>query len=73
MARWEITIDTDVCVGSGTCVTLAPDVFELDEEDRSCPRAKAYEPDDRLREAAALCPTRAIDLTDSETGQSPLL
>jgi ferredoxin len=72
MARWEITIDANVCVGSGSCVTIAPDMFSLDEEDRSCPRASAVEPDDRLLEAAALCPTRAIDVTDTETGESRL-
>lgn len=72
MATWEITIDKDVCVGSGSCVAVAPDVFALDDEDRSCVRAGAVAPDERLLDAARLCPTGAIQVADTETGESRL-
>jgi ferredoxin len=72
MTRWEITVDKDVCVGSGSCLSVAPDVFHLDDEDRSCARAGAVAPDERLLDAAELCPTGAIRVVDTGTGRSRL-
>jgi ferredoxin len=69
MTRWRIEIDTDTCVGSGTCVSLVPDLFTLDDEDRSTPRRPVDEASERLRRVAAYCPTGAIRMTDDATGE----
>lgn len=69
MSQWRVTIDQDVCVGSGTCTAVAPGFFALDDEDRSCPVSDAVPALPMLLEAAALCPTRAIQVVDTETGE----
>ena len=33
--RIEITVDRALCIGSGDCVDTAPDVFQLDDEDKA--------------------------------------
>ncbi len=56
----EITVDRSLCIGSGDCVDTAPDVFQLDEEDK----AIVVDPDgdltDDVLDAAGNCPVTAI-------------
>jgi ferredoxin len=67
---WRISIDQSACVGSGTCASLMPGFFELDEEDRARPRAATSPPHPDLLRAAAYCPTSAIRVTDADTGET---
>ncbi len=65
----EITIDADLCIGSGDCTRVAPAAFALDE-DRGVsvvrPGAESVEPALLLR-AATGCPTQAIRVRLAET------
>lgn len=64
----RVTIDPDLCIGSSECVRLVPEAFELDEEagvSRPLPAAVWTDPD-RLRTAAATCPTGAISVIDED-------
>jgi ferredoxin len=58
--RIEITVDRALCIGSGDCVDAAPDVFQLDDEDK----ATVVDPDgasvDDIVTAAGNCPVAAI-------------
>jgi ferredoxin len=58
--RIEITVDRALCIGSGDCVDTAPDVFQLDDEDK----ATVVDPDgasvDDVIAAAGNCPVGAI-------------
>ncbi len=58
--RIEITVDRALCIGSGDCVDTAPDVFQLDDEDK----AVVVDPDgaslDEVIAAAGNCPVSAI-------------
>ena len=58
--RIEITVDRALCIGSGDCVDTAPNVFQLDEEDK----AVVVDPDgasvDEVIQAAGNCPVSAI-------------
>lgn len=62
-------VDHDVCVGTGMCVSIAPEVFELRNDGLS----RAFNPDpnddELLREAAEGCPVQAIILEDEEGNQ----
>jgi ferredoxin len=64
--RIEITVDRGLCIGSGDCVDTAPDVFELDEEDK----ARVIDPDgaplEDVLEAAGNCPVTAIFVVGEE-------
>jgi len=62
----RVTIDADLCIGSGECVRVAPDGFRIDETrgiSRALPGADALDAD-LLAEVAFNCPTRAIRLTE---------
>lgn len=56
----HIEVDRGLCIGSGDCVDTAPDVFQLDDEEK----AVVVDPDgasvDDVVEAAGNCPVSAI-------------
>lgn len=62
----KVTVDQDKCCGAGTCVMLAPGVFDQRDEDGIVilidaePPAEMYPP---VREAMSMCPSMAIELS----------
>jgi len=75
--RYRIKVDHDSCIGSGMCVGLAPDYFELDDENyQSLPIHKIVDVDKvcaedvtTVLEAAECCPAEAIIITDDDTDE----
>lgn len=66
----KVTIDRERCVGAGQCVWVVPHVFDQDEKDglvRVLVPEPAAEWHDFVREAARVCPARAIHILE-ETG-----
>ena len=61
----KITIDRDKCVGAGVCVALAPEVFQLDDEDKATVIAADGAPIEDIRDAADRCPTGAIAVEEA--------
>ncbi|MEU2255827.1 MULTISPECIES: ferredoxin [Nocardia] len=60
----KVSVDRDLCEANGICVGIAPDVFELDDEDQ-LHILTAEVPDDRLgdvEDAVAQCPKAALKL-----------
>ena len=64
--RIRVEVDRSLCIGSGDCVDTAPDVFQLDSEDK----AVVVDPDgaskDDIVEAAQNCPVSAIFVAGEE-------
>jgi ferredoxin len=60
------TIDPDTCSAHGDCVDIAPGVFALEET----AIVTGDGPDDLILEAAEMCPSLAITVVDSETGEA---
>ena len=58
--RIEITVDRALCIGSGDCVDSAPDVFQLDEEDKAVVVDADGASLDDVVTAAGNCPVAAI-------------
>jgi ferredoxin len=58
----DVTIDQDGCVAAGQCVLAAPEVFDQRDEDGVAVLLRRPSTDeyDATREAALLCPARAI-------------
>jgi ferredoxin len=58
--RIDVRVDRALCIGSGDCVDTAPDVFQLDDEEK----AVVVDPDgasvDDVITAAGNCPVSAI-------------
>jgi ferredoxin len=69
MARkLRISIDHDVCVGNAMCTTIAPDVFQLNDERQSEAVNPAGDTEEQILEAAENCPVSAITVEDADSG-----
>lgn len=63
--RARIAADRDACVGAGQCVMLAPAVFDQGDDGIVVVLVAQLEADHLAAgEAVALCPARALSLTD---------
>lgn len=64
-----VRIAEELCIGSGNCVNLAPEVFRLNEESivEFVEEPAEIEPE-RLKEACAVCPVDALILKE-KTGK----
>ena len=58
--RIHVEVDRALCIGSGDCVDTAPDVFQLDDEDKAVVVDPDGAPADDVLEAAQNCPVTAI-------------
>jgi ferredoxin len=63
----KVTIDPDLCIGSGECVRVAPDAFRIDESRGvSIPQGPAASlAGSLLFEVVRGCPTGAITAVDA--------
>ncbi len=64
----SITIDRDLCIGAAACVSAAPELFQLDEDNIAetkvpNPIFANTETARRIRDAVDSCPTGAIRVT----------
>jgi ferredoxin len=82
--KLRIVVDPDLCIGAASCVTIAPDVFELNDENKAyvldhgqAPGGPSYEREvemteeekDNLILAAQSCPTLAVFIFDEQGSQ----
>jgi ferredoxin len=58
--RIAVKVDRALCIGSGDCVDTAPDVFQLDDEDKAVVVDPDGAPVEDIIEAAQNCPVSAI-------------
>ncbi len=65
----KIVVDRDACIGAAPCVTVAPGVFQLDDEDKAIILDPQGADDETILLAAQACPVQAIILYDEEGGQ----
>ena len=65
----KIYIDRDLCIGAASCAAIAPDVFELDGENKAVVRNPKGADDETILLAAQSCPTKAIIIYDEEGNQ----
>jgi ferredoxin len=62
----RISVDGDLCIGSGQCTNWAPGVFDLDDDGKSYVVDASAAPEEQIRRAESNCPARAISVvTDS--------
>ncbi|HEX6360805.1 ferredoxin [Actinophytocola sp.] len=63
----KVSVDQDKCCGAGTCVLLAPDVFDQRDEDGIVvllDETPGEDLHDIVREAASVCPGVAITVNE---------
>lgn len=65
----NVEVDRERCTGHGNCALVSPEVFELDEDIGRARVIDAHPPAELVRwveQAAAQCPTRAIEVTGAD-------
>jgi ferredoxin len=65
--RWRVTVDTGRCLGSGSCCGVAPTHFALTGATAEA-AGELVQPDERVIDAAELCPGTAITVRDAVSG-----
>ncbi len=66
---YRISVDRQLCRSNAECVSLAPGVFGLDDEDLCIVLDPESAKDKRILLAARACPVDAITLVDSQGEQ----
>lgn len=61
---YEILVNRELCQSSAECVAMAPEVFELDDEELCVVIDPEGAKDKRILDAARACPVDAITLID---------
>lgn len=84
MPKIRVKVDEDLCIGAASCVTIAPETFQLNEENKAYvydhgqqPTGPTYErwlevteeEKENILLAAQSCPTLAISIFDEEGTQ----
>jgi len=84
MPKLRIKVDPDLCIGAASCVTIAPETFQLNDENKAVvldhgtePAPRTYEREIEVTEAekenvilaAQSCPTLAIFIYDESGAQ----
>ena len=70
MARkLRVWVDHNVCVGNAMCESIAPKVFQLNDNRQSEAVNAAGDTEEKILEAAENCPVSAIFVEDAETGE----
>ncbi|MBU6414690.1 ferredoxin [Patescibacteria group bacterium] len=65
----KIIVDRNLCIGNGSCVAVAPGVFELDSENKAVVYNSKGADDETILLAAKSCPTQAILIFDEDGNQ----
>ena len=70
MARnLRVWVDHQVCVGNAMCESIAPRVFQLNEDRQSEAVNPTGDTEEKILEAAENCPVSAIFVEDVDTGE----
>ncbi|XOU94019.1 MAG: ferredoxin [Candidatus Kerfeldbacteria bacterium] len=65
----KVKILRDKCISAATCVAIAPDTFELDDEGIVILKNPDGDDEQTIIDAAKSCPTQAIEIYDDEGKQ----
>lgn len=64
VGKTKVKIIRSLCTGDGVCVSLCPNTFVLDQENKSMVKEGSNESLENLKMAAQSCPTQAIIVTE---------
>jgi ferredoxin len=67
--RWRVEVESETCIGSGICASLAPTTFAVGADRVSQVARPDVDEDPGVVDAASCCPVQAITVRDLATGQ----
>ncbi|MBI5134817.1 ferredoxin [Candidatus Uhrbacteria bacterium] len=63
----RVVVDRELCIGAASCIAVAPDVYELDNDAKAIIKPEWLTVDDEtLKASAESCPTLAIFLYNKD-------
>ena len=69
MGKYKVKVDRMLCIGTADCVKIASNTFELDDEAKSIVKKQNGDSDEKILEAAKVCPVLAIVVEDEDGKQ----
>lgn len=69
IGKYKVQVVRDLCIGAASCLAVAPATYELDEERKAVVLENSMDGDDAILLSAQACPTKAVIITDAETGE----
>lgn len=69
VGKYHVKVINEKCIGAASCVALAPGTFVMNEDNIAEVISQNGDPDDMKLLGAQSCPTAAVIVTDTETGQ----
>lgn len=69
IGKFKVKVVKKDCIGAATCVAVSPGVFKLNEESKAQVIEGAADDEANILTAAQSCPTKAIVITDAQTGK----
>jgi ferredoxin len=67
--KYKVQVIRELCIGAASCVAFSPPTFVLDDQKKAVIQEGSNDTPENLLLAAQSCPTKAIIITDAETGE----
>ncbi len=68
VGKYKVQVIRELCIGAASCVAFSPDTFSLDDEKKAVVNGQSADEANVIM-AAQSCPTKAIIVEDTETGE----
>ena len=62
----KLKVNQELCTGDEVCITIAPDVFKMDEKERSYVQDSNGADEETIQHAINQCPSQAISWIEEE-------
>ena len=69
IGKYKVKVSRHECIGAASCIAVSPDTFKLDGESKAVVIEQSTDTPDNILLAAQSCPTKAIIITNAETGE----
>jgi ferredoxin len=69
IGKYKIKVVRSLCISAATCVAVSPATFSLDAEGKAIIKQDSTDGEANILMAAQACPTKAIIVVDTITGQ----
>lgn len=69
IGKYQVKVVRDLCIGAASCIAVSPDTFVLDDQNKAVIKEGSQDVSENILLAAQACPTAAVIITDTETGQ----
>lgn len=69
IGKYKVKVIRDTCISAGSCIAVSPTTFEFDLENKAKVIESSKDTPENILLAAQSCPTKAIVITDAQTGE----